>query len=155
MHSRLGPLATGCEDSALGDVSCPVHETASQSSWDINVPEPLGAAGAGHEVAAAAGLAIFDNYRVAAASRLANSTSINGRWPPINICRVYFFSLSCASCQAHDEVFEKVLILPSQLFLLSMYCTRYSMLSFGIFLDLFAIFNYFISLNGFFRIIQI
>ena len=56
VHSRLGPPATGCEDSALGDVSCPVHETASQSSREINVPEPLGAAGTGHEVAAAAGL---------------------------------------------------------------------------------------------------
>ena len=51
-----------------------------------------------------------------------------------------------------NKIFGKM---PSKLFLLCTHCTWYSMLNFGMFLDLFAIFSHFILLNGFPGISQI
>ena len=62
--------------------------------------------------------------------------------------------LPCAFllCRVHGKLFGKM---PSKLFLLCTHCTWYSMLNFGMFLDLFAIFSHFILLNGFPGISQI
>ena len=67
----------------------------------------------------------------------------------IKIQDVCFMSLLCALSQAHGKMFKKILIHHSKLFLLSTYYTCYYMLSFGIFIGSFAIFNQFILVNEF------